>query len=90
MVCSVRSSQNVDEENVEEWLQRDECEIRQSQTLSTLLQNRWVNRMDRMRMKQKVVTVSLIAWQYSVLILCLAVWVRDGLNTWCYPKVPEI
>jgi hypothetical protein len=29
----MRSSQNVDEENVKEWLQQDKCEIRQSQTL---------------------------------------------------------
>lgn len=32
-------------------------------------------------MKQELVTVSVTAWQHSVLILCLAAWVRDGSNT---------
>jgi hypothetical protein len=57
-------SQNVDEQNVKEWLQHDKREIRQPQTMLMLLQNR-----SRMRMKQEVVTVSVTAWQYSVLIL---------------------
>lgn len=64
MVCGVRSSQDIDEEDVEERLQRYKCEIRLSQTLSMLLYNRRVkNRMDRTKMKHKVVTMSVIAWQ---------------------------
>ena len=82
IVCGIRSSQNADEQNVKGWLQHDKREIRQSQTLLMLLQNRSVrNRTVRMRIKQEVVKVSVTAWQYSVLILCSDAWVGQGSNT---------
>jgi hypothetical protein len=67
MMCAVRSFENIDEDNVEEWLQSGVCELG-FQTLSVLLQNKQEKRRVG-RMKEEVVSTSVKAWHYNVLTL---------------------
>jgi hypothetical protein len=74
MVCTMRSFENFNEDNIKEWLQSDVCELgfqHMTRTLLMLPRNkREKKRVGRMRVKNdKVVSAPVIAWHYSVLTL---------------------
>jgi hypothetical protein len=71
-MCAVRTFQNVDGKNIEDWLQGDGCEpgfrhITDAE-LSTLLGSKREKKVVTIRKKEKV-RVSVLAWRYSVSIL---------------------
>jgi hypothetical protein len=81
----MRNFVNVDEDN-KEWLQSDVCELgfqNNRKTLSMLSQNkRENNRVGRMdvKKKEKLMSMSVKAWCYSVLTLYYTTRVREVLN----------
>jgi hypothetical protein len=79
--------ENIDEDN-EEWLQNDACELGFQHTTDTDTANAAVKQKggeeggEELRVKKdNAVSVSVIVWHYSVLTLLQTTWVREGSNT---------